>query len=215
MNMRFTPHLWITLLITLLGVWVTPLPAADLASVLEDVKNSAGQTESLVSDFRQEKHLDIMDENLLSQGRFAYQKPDQLRWELLAPVASGFVLRGQEGERWNSLSGSREHYRIDSDPVMAMIARQLLAWARVDLDWLRQRYVMTLLSEEPLRLQLTPRDAGEASFIKHLEISFGSDRRYVHEVLLQEQSADYTRITFSRVNINKPLPGDIFMAPDL
>ena len=109
-------------------------------------------------------------------------------------IASGFVLRAKQGERWNSLSQKVENYSVDRDPVMGMVAQQLLAWARVDLDWLQTHYRMELKSEEPLCLQLTPRDQGEAGFIDHLEVTFSGDRSYVEQVLLAEQSGDSTRV---------------------
>lgn len=213
MNMKIAQRLWITLLITLLTCSATVTRAADLATVLTEVKAAAGQTDTLYSHFTQEKHLDIMAETLLSQGLFAYRKPDHLRWELLTPIVSGFVLRGQQGERWNGLSRELERFSVERDPLMGMIAQQLLAWARVDLDWLQQRYVMELVSEQPLQLKLTPRDAGEAGFIDHLEIFFAADRRYVEQVVLVEKSGDSTRLRFTDVKVNGSLPDDIFAAP--
>ena len=205
--------LWITLLITLLGGWITPLWAAQLNDILAELKGAAGQTENLLSDFVQEKNLSIMDETLVSNGRFAYAKPANLRWELLDPIASGFVLRGHQGQRWNSLSQSVETYSVDRDPVMGMVAQQLLAWAKVDLDWLETHYRLELKSEEPLCLQLTPRDAGEAGFIDHLEVTFAANHSYVEQVVLAEQSGDSTVLKFINVVINGELPDTIFSAP--
>ena len=133
-----------------------------LDEVFLRLKTAAAETRNLSSDFVQEKHLAIFAEILYSKGHFFYQQPDHLRWELLTPVASGFVLRGRQGERWNSLSQEVGSFRIDSDPLMGVIAQQLLAWARVDIDWLQNRYRIELLAEQPVRLQLFPLDRGEA-----------------------------------------------------
>lgn len=212
-KVKITGPVWITLLITLLGVWVSPAYATELDEILAQLKTTAGTTETLLSDFVQEKNLSIMAETLVSQGRFAYQKPDQLRWELLQPIASGFVLRGRQGDRWNSLSRKVEAYAIDRDPVMGMVAKQLLAWARVDLDWLESHYRMALKSEQPLCLLLTPRDQGEAGFIDHLEVTFASDLNYVEQVLLAERSGDSTLLKFVNVALNGTLSPAIFEPP--
>lgn len=184
-----------------------------LTSLLTELKEIAAQTQSLNSTFEQEKHLEIFAEKLISHGRFIYQQPDQLRWELLTPIASGFVLQGEKGQRWNLLSGERGRFSADKDPIMGMIARQLLAWARVDLDWLQQRYRMTLEAEQPVTLKLFPLGAGEAGFIDHLIIVFAADQRYVAEVLMLEQGGDSTRLRFADVQINQALPEDAFEAP--
>ena len=186
----------------------------ELTPLLAELKLAAAEIETLSSDFIQEKYLEIFSEKLLSEGRLVYQKPDQLRWELLTPVASGFVLRGDQGERWNSLSQEQESFSIKTDPIMGIIAQQLLAWARVDLDWLESRYRMELQSAEPVTLHLYPLDPGEATFIEYLQIRFAADRSHVAEVVMVEQGGDSTLIRFAEVKINADLPADAFQVPE-
>ena len=185
----------------------------ELAPLLVELKQAAAQVETLSSPFVQEKYLDIFAEKLLSAGQFIYSKPDQLRWELLTPVASGFVLRGDKGERWNLLSGEIDKFSVQSDPVMGMIAQQLLAWARVDLDWLQQRYRMEVQTVEPVVLHLYPLDKGEAEFIEYLHIEFAADRSHVVVVQMNEPSGDSTTIKFTNVIINSVLSDTAFKAP--
>jgi len=193
----------------------SPASESSLTALLTDLKETAARTESLSSQFEQKKRLEIFAEELTSQGRFVYRNPDRLRWELLTPVASGFVLTGLQGQRWNGLSGEKSSFSVAQDPIMGMIAQQLLAWARVDLDWLESRYRMELESEQPVRLKLYPLDDGEAGFIDYLNIVFADDRRYVAEVLLMEQGGDRTLLQFHDVVVNGVLPPDAFEVPEL
>jgi outer membrane lipoprotein-sorting protein len=193
-----------------------PLPAeAELAQVLERVQSAAAGTRSLSSEFVQEKHLAIFSESLLSRGRFFYRQPDHLRWELLTPVVSGFVLRGQQGERWNSLSQDTSSFLIDRDPIMGIIAQQLLAWAKVDIVWLKNHYRIQLLSKQPVRLQLFPLDQGEAGFVEQLQILFATDSSHVERVEMHEAGGDKTLLHFTDIQINRPLPADAFQAPEI
>jgi outer membrane lipoprotein-sorting protein len=184
--------------------------STELQRLLAELKVAAAATETLSSRFVQEKHLSFFSEKLLSQGLFVYQAPDRLRWELLAPIASGFVLRGDEGERWNGLSREREKFSVENDPIMGLIAKQLLAWARVDLDWLQKRYKMTVVNSQPISLRLTPLDAGEAGFIDYLQVRFAGNRRYIDEVLMMEQGGDSTLLRFTDVQLNKALQSNPF-----
>jgi Outer membrane lipoprotein carrier protein LolA len=202
---------YVFLLLVVMPCWAE---SSDLTMLLTDLKLTAADTNSLTSSFEQEKHLAIFAEKLISHGRFIYQNPDQLRWELLTPVASGFVLKGAQGERWNQLSGGKGNFSVDKDPIMGMIAQQLLAWAKVDLDWLKTRYQMELVTEQPVVMKLTPLDEGEAGFIDHLQISFADDRRYVAQVLMVEQGGDSTLLRFNDVEINLELPQDAFTSPE-
>ncbi len=205
----------------LLLVLLTSLPFSSdagqqpaLTQVFERLQAAAQSTRSLTSDFVQEKQLAIFDEPLISQGRFFYRQPDQLRWELVTPIASGFVLNGRKGQRWNSLSREVSSFRVDSDPMMGIVAQQLLAWARVDIDWLKSRYRITLLAEQPVRLQLFPRNQGEAGFIEQMQILFAIDSSHVTQVEMFEKGGDKTRLRFEQVQINQLLAEDIFKAPE-
>ncbi len=185
-----------------------------LADVFVRLQSAAAKTRSIASDFVQEKQLAIFSETLKSKGRFFYRQPDQLRWELLTPVASGFVLNGQQGQRWNSLSRETRSFAIATDPMMGIVARQLLAWARVDMTWLQKRYRIELLDTQPIRLKLLPRDQGEAGFIEQLQILFAADRSHVVEVEMFEKGGDKTRLRFTNVRINQPLTEETFKAPE-
>lgn len=185
-----------------------------LSQVFARLQRGAAETNSLTSDFVQEKHLSIFKETLTSHGRFYYQKPDKLRWELLTPVVSGFVLRGRTGERWNSLSKETRSFQIDKDPIMGIVAQQLLAWAKVDIEWLQSRYRIELVCEQPVRLQLFPLNEGEAGFIERLKILFTVDSTHVEQVEMHETGGDMTLLHFANARLNQPLPVDAFLAPE-
>jgi len=189
-------------------------PENNLNKVFDRLQTAAAETQHLSSNFVQEKTLTIFAETLLSQGRFYYSHPDHLRWELLAPVASGFVLRGTRGERWNSLSRETSPFRIDKDPLMGVIAQQLLAWAKVDIDWLKTHYRIELLTEQPVRLQLFPSNSGEAGFIEQLQILFAEDDSHVEQVEMYEVGGDKTLLRFEEVLVNQLLPAEAFRAPE-
>jgi outer membrane lipoprotein-sorting protein len=185
-----------------------------LEDVQAELRQGAQKVETLKSDIVQEKHLQMFAETLESRGSFMFARPDNLRWEMLEPVASGFVLRGEEGTRWNALSEEVDSFSVDSDPIMGVVAQQLLAWARVDMEWLNTRYRMEVTHSEPVTLRLIPRDAAEAQMIESLTIVFDSQRRHVDEVLMREQGGDWTRMRFTDVEVNADLPAHAFRVPE-
>jgi len=190
----------------------TQIPVT-LAAVQQELRLAAQGVETLQSDILQEKHLAMFAETLRSTGRFVFARPDKLRWEMLKPVASGFVLQGEAGTRWNALSKEVGAFNVSADPIMGMVSQQLLAWARVDLDWLNKRYGMELICAQPVILRLLPLDPGEAQMIESLRIEFAPDRSHVAEVVMYEQGGDHTRMIFSAVQVNAPLSSTAFEAP--
>ena len=165
---------------------------------------------TLASDFVQEKHLAMFKTVLVSKGRFNFQKPDLLRWELTSPVVSGFVLNGDQGRRWHERTGRTESFSISREPVMKLVSEQLFAWARADFSWLRKEYRISVLAESPAALRLEPRTAAGAGFLHHLLITFSADGRYLRSVELHEKDGDFTRISFVNTRVNAPLPADLF-----
>ncbi|WP_432822808.1 outer membrane lipoprotein carrier protein LolA [Trichloromonas sp.] len=205
----------LVLLLALLLAWSGPVLAAEdpglaLDRILTELERSAAGIETLASDFVQEKHLEMFQETLVSRGRFYFSKPDKLRWEMTEPVASGFLLNGDSGQRWHERAGAAVPFDIAREPGMRLIAEQLLAWARVDIVWLVQQYRMTLVSETPVTLKLVPLQAGAEAFLDYLQISFDPQRRHVETVEVHEPGGDSTRIVFSGTELNQPLDPALF-----
>ncbi len=180
------------------------------ATLFSSLEQTAGTVKTISSDFVQEKHLSMFKTVLTSRGRFYFSKPDLLRWELTAPVASGFVLKGDKGRRWHERTGRTENFQISQEPIMKLVSEQLFAWAKADFAWLRKEYRITVLNESPAALRLEPRSAVTAGFLHHLLINFSTDGRHVRSVELHEKDGDFTRIKFVNTVVNKTLQADLF-----
>jgi outer membrane lipoprotein-sorting protein len=180
------------------------------AALFTSLERAAGGVNTISSDFVQEKHLALFKTAMISKGHFYFSKPDRLRWELTAPVASGFVLKGDKGRRWHERTGRMETFQISQEPVMKLVSEQLFAWAKADFAWLTKEYRINVLHESPAALRLEPRSAATAGFLRHLLITFNADGRYVRSVELHENDGDFTRIKFVNTVVNKPLQADLF-----
>ncbi|BCR03187.1 cell envelope biogenesis protein LolA [Desulfuromonas versatilis] len=197
-------------LFLLLLLWLPAgAPAASPDAVLGRIQQLAAGVETLASDFSQEKYLSVFQDVLPASGRFYYRKPDRLRWEMTAPVSSGFVLNGEQGRRWQQAGSAGERFDIAREPVMKIVAEQLLAWTRADFDRLRKEYRITLEKEDPVQLRLDPQGAA-AGFLDHLLIRFAPSGKHVQQVEVHEQGGDYTRIVFHDTVVNGPLAEDLF-----
>ena len=202
--------------VCLLLILIVTLPWAAVAAeplpqeMADEIRQSAADVQTLSSQFAQEKFLSMFSETLTSNGQFYYQRPDRLRWELTAPVGSGFVLNGDHGERWHERVAGSEPFRLEEDPAMSLIAEQLFAWARADLSWLQDHYQIELIGVEPICLRLTPPEGQGRAFLDHLLIQFSESAAYVTEVEIHEQDGDYTRIRFSQTEVNTPLADTLF-----
>ncbi|MBA4419400.1 MAG: hypothetical protein C0392_16070 [Syntrophus sp. (in: bacteria)] len=178
--------------------------------VFARITETASALNTITSDFTQERYTSMLKDPLVSRGRFVYEKPDRLYWELIKPSPSGFVVNGGKARRWGSNPSEAETFRIDKEPIIKAIVEQVFAWARADFPWLEKRYVVTVAEGPKTILKLVPRSPQEKKYITHLYIAFSGNWEYVNSVEIHEKSGDYTRIVFLDALLNKPLPKNVF-----
>lgn len=180
----------------------------DIDAVLQKLRTQATAVESISSEFSQENRLSVFEETIISSGRFLFRKPDKLRWEYLSPITEGFALEGDQGVRWTETT--RTSFSLRNDPLMNVVAKQLLAWATFDLEWLSAEYEITLEADSPVLLKLVPKNSDTALLLKHLLIEFSLSAETVQRVELHEQGGDLTRILFENPQVNTPLNDEMF-----
>ena len=184
------------------------LAAGSQDEVLARLARNAAGIETLQGRVLQEKRLEMFKDTVSSQGRFAYRRPDRLRWELTAPVVTGFVLTGSSGRRWHGTTGKTEAFTLESDPMMRVLAGQILASVRANFSPLLKEYRISVASESPVTLLLEPLTPN--AFVERVTVTFSKKTEYVESVAVREQGGDQTTFSFTEVEVNRPLPDDTF-----
>lgn len=185
-----------------------PSAAATTEEVLARLARAAAAVETLQARIVQEKHLEMFQDTVVSKGRLAYRRPDRLRWELTEPVATGFVVDGSSGRRWHGLTGKTEPFDLAHDPMMKVVAGELLGWARADFGAMQREFKIAVASEAPITLQLVPLAA--SAFVSKVTMVFSASGDHVESVTVEEQGGDRTVIRFTDVEVNRPLPDGLF-----
>jgi outer membrane lipoprotein-sorting protein len=154
--------------------------------------------------FREEKHMTLLVDPIVSHGDIAFAPPDRLRRHVTDPVESlmlirdgEMVIRDPEGTRRIDLA-SQPMVKIFVDGIMRLLAG--------DLDGLRSHYRMRFdpgdggpAAQWSLRLEPTvsPLDGVIAS------LSFTGRGRALSELIVVETSGDETRTRFSEVDAER------------
>jgi outer membrane lipoprotein-sorting protein len=182
--------------------------AADPADVLARIAQAGKGVRTVRARFVQEKRLAMFRNPLVSKGEFTMAKPGRLRWEVLEPVRSGFLVNGRQGKRWFE-EDPPEPFDVARDPVMGLVTGQLMAWASADTAALARDYVIEVAGEGPVTLNLRPAGGGKGP-VARLVVSFSDDLTHVALVEIHERDGDMTRITFTGATVNEDLPPDTF-----
>ena len=185
-------------------------PANVKSDVFSRIKQAASTVRTLAGEFTQEKHLEMLENAPVSKGRFFFQNPDRLRWEVYEPAAMGFIVDGDKGKRWKGRSGARQSFDLKKEPVIRIISDQVFAWARADFERLEAGYDITVLGENPVNLKLVPLSATEKKYLDYIKLIFSPAEDYVSAIEIHEAGGDYTRISFIDMAVNMPLQEDTF-----
>ena len=196
-------------IVCLLLATAAPLRAADPQNeILARLARNAAGIETVQGRVRQEKRLEMFQDTVVSRGRFAYHRPDQLRWELTDPVVTGFVITGPSGRRWHGLTGKTEPFVLESDPMMRVVASQILASVRADFSPLQKEYRISVSSESPVTLLLEPLIPNP--FVDRVTVTFSKGAEHVASVVVHEKGGDQTTFSFTDIEVNRPLPDGTF-----
>lgn len=200
----------IALLLFCLVIPLTTWASQPVNELLVELKSKAEGIQSVASDFTQEKHLAMFDEVLVSEGRFAFEKPGSLRWEYTTPFRAGFLLKDGKGKEWDEATKTERDFTLNSSPAMSMVAKQIMAWTTFDIDWLNSRYEIRQITTSPVALELKPRSEMAKDFLTHLVVSFTPDNRAIRSLELHETDGDFTRISFTTPSLNSDLAHGTF-----
>ncbi len=176
---------------------------------LSMLKEQAETVHTISSTFVQTTRIPLFQDAVQSQGRFLFKRPNALLWEITAPAKEGFALVGDTGMRWEQGKG-RKPFSVQSDPVMTIVARQLMVWLTLNLAAIEKEYTITVATSTPPTLRLEPKSADMRRVIHSLTILF-SPQGVASQVTLEEANGGSTTILFTNTQVNITLPDSAFL----
>jgi outer membrane lipoprotein-sorting protein len=194
---------------------ILPVPAIVLAGFLfmgwadnwEQLREQAGQVETIRAGFIQEKHLRILTKPLVSKGIFYYQAPGSLRWEYESPVRS--ILLMHQGKIRRYIEGDSGLTEDPSAGLQAMqsVLQEITRWLQG--DFVSNPMFSASLTREG-KIMLTPKEKAFASIIRSIELILSDRPGVIESVTIYEGKDSFTRIEFQDVRVNDPLKDSLF-----
>lgn len=171
------------------------------------VKADAGKLDSIQANFVQEKHMKILAKPITSTGRFFFRKPASIRWEYDTPIRSTLLM----------YNGTIKHFVQGEKGVEETPGQQLQPMQFVMQEignWMKGQFDKSTVFKSELgdnrKIVLTPKNKTMSRFIQKIEITLGSQPGVIDTVMIYESSHSFTKLSFSNVVPNKPLPDDLF-----
>jgi hypothetical protein len=165
---------------------------------------------SVRSDFRQEKHLQILARPIISDGTFIFQAPGSLRWEYLSPVRSVLLMHEGRVKKFIEQGG-----RLQEDKTMGFDTMQVVL---ADIaNWLDGRFadndMFIVTFPDDRTVLLVPKDKGLAALISSIELKVAGQEGLLDAVTIFEGPQSSTRLIFSKRVLNQEIPVSLFIEP--
>ncbi|MBI2895501.1 MAG: outer membrane lipoprotein carrier protein LolA [Deltaproteobacteria bacterium] len=185
--------------------------ASPLDEALGRIEAARAGVRTLRADFTQDKVMSLFAERMRSTGRLSVLLPDRLRWELLRPDPSVFILSGRT-MRYR-LPGARGDLDVRSAGSLGVVLGDLVGFLGGPLAQLRARYRMELGTPEGTAagqtvVIATPLGADVRRSVSRLRMRFEGGR--LGAVTIEEPGGDRSEIRFSNVRVNEPLGSSPF-----
>ena len=177
------------------------------ADSLEQLREQAGQVETIRAGFVQEKHLRILTKPLVSKGIFYYQAPRSLRWEYESPVRS--ILLMHQGKIRRYIEGDSGLAEDSSAGLQAMqsVLQEITKWLKGDFG---NNPMFSASLKREGKIVLTPKEKAFASIIKRIELILSDQPGVIESVTIYEGKDSFTKIEFQNVRVNDPLKDSLF-----
>ncbi len=188
---------------------VFPVPAQDRAERLDQMREAFSSVKSIRTDFTQEKRMKILARPLVSEGKFFYRSPVQIRWEYSSPIQSVLLMDGGDVKRYTRRDSAWVQDRGTGLEAMRFVLQDISGWVSGDFESSRN-FSAELLNGPPMQVLLTPRDPSIGAFIQRVVLTLSSRPGVLKSVEIVEGPTSSTLIEFRNTEINLPFSQGLF-----
>lgn len=197
----------------LLVLLATPAYAAcdSTESCLQVIDAAQGNTQTLRARFIQTKHLALLDEPLVSTGRFVFKRPDRMRLEIESPRPATIVINGRQVSIPGLSEGDQK--QLAMTPMTAMFT-ELGAMFGGSAAALQQHFQVSAKPVDgAIEVTLVPTLPDWQRLFRTIALRFAGPDLVVTQMRLDDAMGDHLEIAMSDVQRNQEIPDSEFTVP--
>ncbi len=185
-------------------------PVADANAFKAQFAKASQNTQSIQSDFIQEKNLSMLSDKIVSKGKFWFKKENKVRMEYQQPSYYLMVMNGnniitKDGQRQNKVStrGNKlfeQINRITVDCVQGNVLNN------------QDFTTKALENAQYYRLEMTPVSKALQQYFKTINLLVDRKDYTVSSIEMEEAGGDNTVIRFVHKQMNVNIPDEVFTA---
>lgn len=169
---------------------------------------NAAQTNSISSDFIQEKKMKMLDGKVTSKGKFFYKKEDKVRIEYLHPFQ--YLLVMNRGTITVKDEGKTNKINTRNSKTMQSINQVMIDCMKGSVFNNKDFSVQAFESKQQFLLVLTPVDKAMQNMFSGIKVYLDKQNASVTQLMMQENTGDFTLMKFSNIKTNAPVSDKLF-----
>ena len=183
-------------------------PVNDPARFKELFTTTAKSTQTIKSDFTQEKGLSLLSEKIVSKGKFWFKKENKVRMEYQQPFQYLMIINQnniyiKDGQKENKIS-------TRSNKLFQQINQIMVDCIRGTVLNNPDYKVNIFENSQGFLVELSPSAKALREFFKNINIFVSKKDYSVTKLELHEQSGDKTVISYLNKEMNTTVPDALF-----
>lgn len=181
----------------------------DTAALKQKIESMSKATESIESDFIQEKNLSMLSEKIISKGHFVFKKENLLRWEYTSP--SKYLIVINKGKVVIKDEKKTTKYDMNSNKVFKEINDIMLSCVQGTIFKSNKFKTSYYENDKFYKLELIPQVKNMKETFKKINLYFDKNVTSVAKMEMIESNEDLTSLDFINKKLNAPIAETIFI----
>lgn len=183
-------------------------PVQATSKIQSQIENVAKSTNTISSDFIQEKVMAFLEEKITSKGKFLYKKENKIRWEYTQPYKYLILING---DKITIKDDKKENnYDAKSSELFKKINSLIISTVRGNILNNPDFNVSIYQNTKFYMVILIPKEKELLNYLSKIEVYFYKSNYSVNRFIMYESETDYTSIVFVNKNTNEEIPDSKF-----
>jgi outer membrane lipoprotein-sorting protein len=173
----------------------------------DQIKNTAGQVNTVKCDFVQEKHMKILTNPLVSKGVLYFKVPGSLRWEYMSPVRSILLMHNGKTKRFIMRKDGFVEDSSANLQAMGFVLKEITMWLNGRFDE-NPQFTATLKAGH--KILLLPKEKSLSMMIQKIELMLSNTPGIIKSVKIYESDNSFTKLFFKKSILNGKIDDSMF-----
>ncbi|MCD4746494.1 MAG: outer membrane lipoprotein carrier protein LolA [Bacteroidales bacterium] len=181
----------------------------DISAFRSNLAEMAEKTNTIESNFIQEKNISFISEKIISKGLFCFKKENMIRWQYSEPFDYLIIIK--DDKIYIKDEEQENKYDVQSNKIFKEVNNIIVGCVQGDILNNDKEYKIQYYENDKFYyVKLTPYSEKMKEFLSNINIYFDKKDYSVSILKMIELSGDYTKIEFFNKKLNEEIPDERF-----